>query len=154
MNFSLHNVCYRTELDIFPFILPDNDKYYFIGPMIRKLRQKTVCLFENLRQAQIKMCNLLFVLQIQDLFLFSTRALCGSFYEKRKQRRKFKNTNAYLAQRYNSFVFGCFFKTNGNRFETTIKLLFIFGSLGVIVISVVSTIFQRIKLFSTKFRKI
>lgn len=43
-----------------------------------------------------------------------------------KQNKKYCN---YLAERDSSPVFGFFFKTNGKRFDTTIKLVFICGSL-------------------------
>lgn len=59
-----------------------------------------------------------------------------------KQNKKYCN---YLAERDSSPVFGFFFKTNGKRFDTTIKLVFICGSLWVTVICV-STIFSYIPL--------
>lgn len=59
-----------------------------------------------------------------------------------KEVERMKNsTGNYLAQRESSPVFGSFFSTNGKRFDTTIKLAFIVGSLWVTVIRG-STIFR------------
>lgn len=48
--------------------------------------------------------------------------------------KKKKSEQFYLAQRDSSPVFGSFFSTKGKRFDTTIRLDFIVGSLCVIVI--------------------